>query len=85
MLFFFFQIYAIPYVCKNIAIVQIEESILKYYFCLVNKSIYNTTRLGMLNNWHTSLILLERMFKDLYNIKITDTVKKNKRKNLKLF
>lgn len=60
-------------------IVPNEEAVPEYYFQKVTEPIYNTNRSVTSDNWYTSIPLLERMLKAPYNLKITGTIKKNKR------
>lgn len=70
---------AIPYLGKNTEISQREEAVPEYYFRLVTEPIYNSNRSVTCDNWYTSIPLLQRMLKDPFNLKITGTLRKNKR------
>lgn len=74
-----YMIYAVPYLGKNTEIVQRDEAIPEYYFRLVTEPIYNSNRSVTCDNWYTSIPLLLRMFKEPFNIKVTGTLRKNKR------
>lgn len=74
-----YMIYAISYLGKNSEINISNESVPEYYFRLVTEPIYNSNRRVKCDNWYTSIPLLEKMLKTPYKIKITGTIRKNKR------
>jgi len=75
-----YMIYALPYLGKTTPIELLpDEKVPEYFFRKVSEPIYNTNRAVTADNWYTSVPLLQRMFKEPYNIKITGTIKKNKR------
>lgn len=73
------QVYAVPYLGKNSEINRQNEAIPEYYFRIVTEPIYNTNRSVTCDNWYTSIPLLLRMMKEPFNIKVTGTLRKNKR------
>lgn len=75
----FLQVYAIPYLGKKTEILEGNEKIPEYYFRLVTEPIYDTNRTVTCDNWYTSIPLIQRMYVAPYNIKITETMRKNKR------
>lgn len=45
----------------------------------MTQPIYNSNRAVTCDNWYTSIPLLQKMYKEPYNLKITGTIRKNKR------
>lgn len=74
-----YLIYAVPYLGKiKLTDMLPDEKLTEYYFRKTTVPIHGTKRTVTCDNWFTSVPLLQRMKKELYQIKITGTIKKNK-------
>ncbi|XP_022909074.2 piggyBac transposable element-derived protein 4-like [Onthophagus taurus] len=73
----FYMINAVPYTGK----VHIEKglSVSEDVFFKVTAPIHGTERSVICDNWFTSIPLIEKAFKDPYKMKITGTIRSNKR------
>lgn len=76
MVFLFFQIYGIPYLGKTAH--PSTEPISEYFFRQVTAPIHGTNRTITCDNWFTSVLLIQKMLDDPYNMTITGTIRKNK-------
>ncbi|XP_058803567.1 piggyBac transposable element-derived protein 4-like [Phymastichus coffea] len=75
-----YLIYVLPYLGKIPLSDKLEnEQLTEYYFRKCTVPIYNTHSAVTCDNWFTSVPLLQRMKEEPYGLKITDTVKKNKK------
>ncbi|XP_066590832.1 piggyBac transposable element-derived protein 4-like [Prorops nasuta] len=73
----FYLIHGIPYLGKtgNLA----HESSGEFFFKRVTEPIHGTNRSITCDNWFTTMPLMKEMFKDPYKMKITGTIRKNKK------
>lgn len=75
-----YLIYALPYLGKIRLDDKLEgEQLSEYYFRKTTDPIHGTNRTVTCDNWFTSVPLLKRMTEEPYKLKITGTIKKNKR------
>ena len=78
-----YLIYALPYLGKQASITMLRnEQKSEYFLRRVTEPIHGTGRNITCDNWFTSIPLVLRMKKDPYNVKITGTIKKNKKEIL---
>jgi len=75
-----YLIYALPYLGKIPLSDKLQdEQLTEYYFRKTTVPIHGTNRNVTCDNWFTSIPLLKRMRKEPYNMKLTGTIRKNKR------
>lgn len=77
MLLILLQINGIPYLGKTH--VDTTESISEFFFREVTTPIHGTNTMVTCDNWFTSIPLIQNMKKEPYNIRITGTIRKNKK------
>ena len=56
-----------------------NEKVPEYFFMKVSEPIHRTNRFVTADNWYTSVPLLQHTLNEPYNIKITGTIRKNRR------
>ncbi|KAL1490340.1 hypothetical protein ABEB36_013054 [Hypothenemus hampei] len=73
-----YMIFAIPYLGKTHGVSN-GESIPEFFFRELTAPIHGTNRTVTIDNWFTTIPLLERMLEYPYKLTITGTIRKNKR------